>query len=63
MGRIGPLELGILVFLVLIIFGVGRLPQVGGAIGKGIREFRSNLSGRDVDVAEKESVEDSRPKS
>lgn len=27
--------------IVLIIFGVGRLPEVGGALGKAIREFRS----------------------
>lgn len=37
---IHPLFLIILVVLVLIIFGPGRLPELGGAIGKGIREFR-----------------------
>jgi len=36
----GPMEIGLIVVLVLILFGVGKLPQVGGAIGKGIREFR-----------------------
>jgi len=43
--RIGPTELIIVLVLVLIIFGVGRLPQVGGAIGKGIREFRKASRG------------------
>ena len=34
----------ILLVLVLIIFGPGRLPEVGGAIGKGLREFRKASS-------------------
>lgn len=40
---IGPLglpELAIIAFIVVLVFGVGRLPEVGGAVGKGIREFR-----------------------
>jgi sec-independent protein translocase protein TatA len=36
----GPVELLLILAVVIIIFGVGRLPEVGGAIGKGIREFR-----------------------
>jgi sec-independent protein translocase protein TatA len=38
--RIGPTELIIILFIVLIIFGVGRLTDIGGALGKSIREFR-----------------------
>jgi sec-independent protein translocase protein TatA len=49
LGRIGPLELGIIVLIVLIIFGAGKLPQVGGAIGKSIREFRRAKEGLDED--------------
>ncbi len=37
---IGPWELLVLLVIVLIIFGPGKLPDVGNAIGKGIREFR-----------------------
>ncbi len=37
---IGPFELILILAVVVIIFGVGRLPEVGGAIGRGIREFR-----------------------
>lgn len=37
---IGPMELIIILAIVLIIFGAGKLPQIGNAIGKGIREFR-----------------------
>ena len=37
---LGGWEIGIILVLVLIIFGVGKLPQVGGAVGKSMREFR-----------------------
>ena len=37
---IGPLELIILLVVAMMVFGVGKLPQVSGAIGKSIREFR-----------------------
>lgn len=40
MPRIGPMELIIILFIVLIIFGVGRLTDIGGALGKSIKEFR-----------------------
>lgn len=36
----GP-ELVVLLLIVLIIFGAGKLPEVGGALGRGIKEFRS----------------------
>jgi sec-independent protein translocase protein TatA len=44
MPHIGPMELALILLLVLFIFGVGRLPEVGSAIGKGIREFRQSQS-------------------
>lgn len=47
--HLGPMELGIIVLIVLIVFGAGKLPQVGGAIGKGIREFRKAKEGIDED--------------
>ncbi len=39
---LGPTELLIILAIVVIIFGVGRLPEVGGAIGRGIKEFRKS---------------------
>ena len=45
MPNIGPPELIILLVIVMIIFGVGRLPEIGGALGKAIREFRQTQSG------------------
>ncbi len=43
--RFGPWEIGLIIVVTLIVFGVGKLPQVGGAIGKGLREFRKARSG------------------
>jgi len=45
--RIGPWEITLIVLVILIVFGVGKLPQVGGAIGKGLRAFRKGQSGED----------------
>jgi sec-independent protein translocase protein TatA len=40
MPNLGPTELVIVLVLVIIVFGVGKLPEVGGALGKSIKEFR-----------------------
>jgi sec-independent protein translocase protein TatA len=37
---VGPWELILLLVIVLVIFGPGKLPDIGSAVGKGIREFR-----------------------
>lgn len=47
MPSVGPVELILILVVVLIVFGVGRLPEVGGALGKGIREFRKAASGEE----------------
>ena len=47
--RLGPMEIIIVLVIVMIIFGVGRLPQIGGAMGKAIKEFRGAQS--DVESA------------
>lgn len=41
--NLGPTELIIILVIVVLLFGVGRLSQIGGELGKGIREFRSGL--------------------
>jgi len=47
--HIGPWEIALIVIIILIVFGVGRLPQVGGAVGKGIRNFRKGQRGEDIE--------------
>lgn len=42
MPQLGPTELIIVLVLVIIVFGVGKLPEVGGALGKSIKEFRKS---------------------
>ena len=51
--RMGPLEIGIILVIVLIIFGVGKLPQVGDALGKGIRAFRKGQKDEDEEKKDK----------
>ena len=36
----GTMEIGLILVIILIIFGVGKLPQIGSAIGKSIRDFK-----------------------
>ncbi len=58
---IGMQELLIILVLVLIVFGAGKLPQVGEALGKGIRNFKAGLreeNNRDDD-GEKTSADSS----
>ena len=45
--RLGPLELILVLIIVFTVFGVGKLPQIGSAIGKSIRSFRKAQSGED----------------
>jgi sec-independent protein translocase protein TatA len=40
MPTLGPTELILILVIIVIFFGVGRLPEVFGAVGKGLREFR-----------------------
>jgi sec-independent protein translocase protein TatA len=45
MANVGPLELGVVLLIALIVFGPKRLPELGQSLGRGIREFKSSLSG------------------
>jgi len=50
--RVGPWEIGLIVLVILIVFGVGKLPQVGGAVGRGLRAFRKGQSGEEDEEEE-----------
>jgi sec-independent protein translocase protein TatA len=45
--KMGGWEIALILVIILIVFGVGKLPQVGGAIGKGLRSFKKAQSGED----------------
>jgi sec-independent protein translocase protein TatA len=46
--NLGPTELIVILVIVLIIFGAGRLPQVFSSLGKGVREFREASEGHET---------------
>lgn len=45
--NLGPTELILILFILVVVFGVGRLSKIGGELGRGIREFREGLQGSD----------------
>lgn len=49
----GPLEIGLIIVIILIVFGVGKLPEVGAAFGKGIRAFKRGQTGEGEEEEEK----------
>jgi sec-independent protein translocase protein TatA len=54
-GILQPTHLILILIIVLVIFGPGKLPEVGGAIGRGISEFKRSVSGpTDAEKAAKE---------
>jgi sec-independent protein translocase protein TatA len=49
MPNIGPMELIIVLVIALIVLGPKRLPDAGKSLGRGLREFKGAISGRDSD--------------
>ena len=47
--RMGPIELAIILVIVLVLFGVGRIGRIGGELGKGIRAFRLGIKDEEED--------------
>ncbi len=57
MPSLGWQELVIILVIVVIIFGVGKLPEIGGALGKGIKEFKTNVNEDEDDLTVAETKE------
>ncbi len=49
MPNVGPLELAIVLIIALVIFGPKRLPELGKSLGRGMREFKTSISGEASD--------------
>ena len=47
MGRIGLPELLIILLIVLLVFGAGKIPQIAKSLGEGIKEFKKSMSATD----------------
>jgi len=45
----GPMEVIVILLVVLLLFGAKRLPEIGKALGDGIREFKRAIKGTDED--------------
>lgn len=63
--KFGPIELVLILVIVTMLFGVGKLPEVFGSVGRGIREFRKNSTDPEapakVEVVETEAPVASAP--
>jgi sec-independent protein translocase protein TatA len=62
--RLGPWEIIAILAVVLIVFGVGKLPDAMGQLGKGLNNFKKGAAGQDVDneksAAKKEKDSDNK---
>lgn len=55
---LGTTEMMIILVLVLIIFGAGKIPEIGSALGKGLRSFKKAVNDRDeIDITPKDEDE------
>jgi sec-independent protein translocase protein TatA len=59
---IGMPELIVILVIILVIFGAGKLPQIGEGLGKGIRNFKKSTKDEEIDVTPKKSEEISEKK-
>jgi sec-independent protein translocase protein TatA len=49
LGGIGPMELIIIFLIVILLFGGKKIPEIAKGLGKGIRDFKSSMSGNEVE--------------
>ncbi|MBI4771199.1 MAG: twin-arginine translocase TatA/TatE family subunit [Chloroflexi bacterium] len=59
--NLGPTELIIILLIVVLLFGVGRLGKIGGELGKGIRSFREGLQWENKPGEEPPAEENKQP--
>jgi sec-independent protein translocase protein TatA len=55
MFQLGTTELIIILVIVVLLFGVGRVGKIAGELGKGVRDFQKSLKGEDENVEAQES--------
>jgi sec-independent protein translocase protein TatA len=61
MPNIGPLEIGIVLAIVLVIFGPKKLPELGRGLGGGMREFKQSVSAEVVALKPSSSADPLEP--
>ena len=60
---IGMPELIIILVIILIIFGAGKLPEIGSGLGKGIKNFKKASTDIDEEKSKSEQIEEDKDKS
>ncbi|MCK5793837.1 MAG: twin-arginine translocase TatA/TatE family subunit [Anaerolineales bacterium] len=55
---LGPTELIIILVIIIIVFGVGRISKIGGELGSGIKAFKEGLGGDEEEEADAEAEAD-----
>ncbi len=61
LGGLGVWELIIVLVIILIIFGAGKLPEIGSSLGKGIKSFRKAIKEPDeIDITPKKENEEAK---
>jgi sec-independent protein translocase protein TatA len=55
-GNLGIWEVMLILVVLLLVFGARRLPEIGSALGKGIREFKSSVRDIETDINRQQSV-------
>ncbi|MEN8614563.1 twin-arginine translocase TatA/TatE family subunit [Dehalogenimonas sp. THU2] len=59
--RIGPTEIIIVLIIVILIFGIGKLPELGKSLGQGLRSFKSAQEDLDKQVKSVKSTIENKP--
>jgi sec-independent protein translocase protein TatA len=54
--KLGPLEIVVILVIVLMVFGVGKLPQIASSIGKSLKSFREGQQGEPEETATEEAA-------
>ena len=60
MPQLGLWEILIIVLVIVVIFGAGRIAKAGGELGKGIKAFKDGLKGDENQVASESEVDSSK---
>lgn len=54
---LGTTELIVILVIILVLFGAGKLPEIGAGLGKAIKNFKRSSSENDIDVTPKDDKE------
>jgi sec-independent protein translocase protein TatA len=55
MFHLGTTELVIILVIIVLLFGVGRIGKIAGELGKGVRDFRDGMTGKSEDATKQEA--------